>query len=148
MENVILVSSHGGHLAEMMNIIDCFKNYNQIYFTYQETTTQDLKNVYFFKNFSKSPIILFSISIKILILLIRLKPKIIISTGAELAIPVFFLSLLLPKTKRIYMECSAQVKTASLTGRIVYKISHLFIVQWKSLLKVYGKKAVYRGGLI
>ena len=76
------------------------------------------------------------------------KPKVLFSTGAEIAIPSFYIGKFLFRTKLIYLECSAQVYSPSLTGRWVYPISDLFLVQWESLLQHYGPKANYVGGLI
>jgi beta-1,4-N-acetylglucosaminyltransferase len=86
--------------------------------------------------------------IKIFFILLKERPAILFSTGSEIAIPSFYLGKLLFRTKLIYLECSAQVYQASLTGRLVYPITDLFLVQWKPLLKRYGTKAKYVGGLI
>ncbi len=75
------------------------------------------------------------------------KPNVIISTGSNITIPIFILGKLLG-CKTIYIECSAQVRTPSLSGKICYLFADLFIVQWKYLLNRYGNKAVYGGLLI
>jgi len=146
--NIICVCSHGGHLVEMLEIIDCFKGHDIHYFTYKEESTKDLPNVHFFENIALKPLLFISTMLRIIRLYKAIKPKLIVSTGAELALPAFLTSLLFPGVRRIYMECSAQVYTPSLTGKLVYPITHLFIVQWDTLLKKYGKKARYVGGLI
>jgi beta-1,4-N-acetylglucosaminyltransferase len=145
---VICVCSHGGHLVEMLEILDGFKDHDVYFFTYEEETTKELPNAYFFENFAKKPMALLSVAFKMFRLLLKIKPAIIVSTGAELAIPALYISRLFPGQRRIYMECSAQVFSPSLTGRLVYPVSDLFIVQWKTLLARYGKKARYVGGLI
>ena len=76
------------------------------------------------------------------------RPRVLFSTGAEIAIPAFYIGKLLFRTKLIYLECSAQVDHRSLTGRWVYPIADLFLVQWESLLSQYGPRAKYVGGLI
>jgi len=73
---------------------------------------------------------------------------VLFSTGAELAIPSFFIGKFFFRTKLIYLECSAQVYSPSLTGKWVYPITNLFMVQWEPLLNQYGPKAIYVGGLI
>ena len=47
-------------------------------------------------------------------------------------------------SKIIYIETFANSETKSLTGRLVYPIADLFIVQWESMLKLYPK-AIYGG---
>lgn len=73
-------------------------------------------------------------------------PDIILSTGAAAAVPLCFAAKMLGK-KLIFVETIAAVNKPSLSGRIVYSISDLFVVQWRNLLKHY-KRAVYGGPLI
>ena len=48
------------------------------------------------------------------------------------------------RKKVIYIESFANVETKTLSGRLVYPIANVFIVQWHSMLKLYPK-AVYGG---
>jgi hypothetical protein len=50
------------------------------------------------------------------------------------------------KSKIIYIESFARVYNASLTGRLVYGIADMFLVQSEELLKVYPR-AKYVGGV-
>ena len=86
--------------------------------------------------------------LRIFLTFLKERPAILFSTGAELAIPSFFIGKFFFRTKLIYLECSAQVYHASLTGRLVYPIADLFLVQWEPLLGQYGPRAKYVGGLI
>jgi beta-1,4-N-acetylglucosaminyltransferase len=146
--NIVLVCSHGGHLVEMFEIMECFSGHELHFFTYKEESTKELKNAHFFDNIAIKPLSLPFVIARMCGLYKKIRPALVVSTGAELAVPAFFASCLFPGVRRVYMECSAQVYSASLTGRLVYPITDLFIVQWDSLLKKYGKKARYVGGLI
>ncbi len=146
--NIVCVCSHGGHLVEMLEIIDAFHGHDIHFFTYEAETTKNLPNVHFFDNIATKPFSIFRVLLRMLALYVKIRPTIVISTGAELAVPAFYVSVLFPRVRRMYMECSAQVLTPSLTGKLVYPITHLFLVQWESLRKKYGKKAKYVGGLI
>ena len=99
-------------------------------------------------NFAKIPLNLIVGILKIFFIFLKERPRILFSTGAEIAIPSFYIGKFLFRTKLIYLECSAQVYHPSLTGRWVYPITDLFLVQWESLLRQYGPKAKYVGGLI
>jgi UDP-N-acetylglucosamine:LPS N-acetylglucosamine transferase len=48
----------------------------------------------------------------------------------------------------VFIETNSRIVKPSLTGRILYPFADLFFVQWKPLLKKYGKKAKYGGLLI
>ena len=50
------------------------------------------------------------------------------------------------RRKVIFIESFAKKKTRTLSGRIVYPIATVFIVQWEEMLKFYPK-AKYFGGI-
>jgi len=143
-----LICSPGGHLVEVLQLLEAFYDSPLFFLTYKEKATFDLKNAYYVSNFAKSPLNLIVGVIKTFFIFLKERPKILFSTGAEIAIPSFYIGKFLFRTKLIYLECSAQVYHPSLTGRWVYPITDLFLVQWKSLLSHYGPKAKYVGGLI
>ena len=77
----------------------------------------------------------------------RFRPDIMISTGANLAIPLFFIGRL-HGCKLIYIESRARVYSRSLTGKIIVGICDKIYVQWKEQLPLYKGKAEYFGTLI
>jgi UDP-N-acetylglucosamine:LPS N-acetylglucosamine transferase len=111
-------------------------------------STANQKNTYYIANIGKNPVTFIFGLIKIFFIFLKEKPTILFSTGSEIAVPPFYLGKFFFRTKLIYLECSAQVYHPSLTGRCVYPITDLFLVQWEFLLKKYGSKAKYVGGLI
>jgi len=142
------VCSHGGHLVEVLQLMEGLGGYPHFLLTYDEKAASSLEKTYTIRNFARNPVSILSGFFKILSIFLRERPEVLLSTGAEIALPAFYIGKFLFRTKLIYMECSAQVHTPSLTGRLVYPISDLFLVQWESLLRRYGPKAKYVGGLI
>ena len=43
------------------------------------------------------------------------------------------------RSKIVYIETLANSKTKTATGRLIYPIADLFIVQWEEMLKLYPK---------
>lgn len=76
----------------------------------------------------------------------RYKPKVIISTGSNLAVPLFWIGKL-KGSKIIYIETRAKVYARSLTGILVRKIADQIFVQWPEMLKYYPN-AKYCGTLV
>lgn len=66
------------------------------------------------------------------------KPDLIISTGAAVAVPFFYLGKLFG-AKTIYIEVFDRIDTSTITGKLVYPISDKFIVQWDEMKKIYPK---------
>jgi len=143
-----LICSAGGHYTEMLQLWQAFEGYPKFLLTYQEVTTMDRVGTHYLENIFRSPIAFIIGVVKIFLILLKEKPHILFSTGSEIAAPAFYFGKFIFRTKLIYLECSAQVYRPSLTGKCVYPIADLFLVQWEPLLKKYGPKAKYVGGLI
>lgn len=141
-----LVCSHGGHLTEILQLMDAFEGHDVFFVTYDGPGTRELKNAYLFDNFGEKPLKLLSSLPRILRILIKERPDVIVSTGAEIAIPVFYIAKLF-KIKTIFIESWCRVIEPSITGKVVYPIADVFLVQWRQLLKRYGNKAEYKGGV-
>jgi beta-1,4-N-acetylglucosaminyltransferase len=74
------------------------------------------------------------------------KPDLIVSTGAGVAIAMCWWAKIFRK-KVIFLEDWCVVNKPSFSGRLVYPVADLFIVQWKELKKYYPK-AKFKGALI
>lgn len=146
MKKVLFVSSTGGHLRELMKLEPLFENYDYYIITEKDITTQYLKQKYEnkvaylpyctrSKIFSYIFIYLYLI-LKSIYLFIKINPKIIVTTGTHTAVPICFFGKFFRK-KVIYIETYANITSKTLTGKIIYPIADLFIVQWKEMLKLY-----------
>lgn len=145
---VALVCSHGGHLTEILYLMDAFEGHEILFITYDNFRTRDLDyKKYLLENIGTNPIKMSKAFLEIWKILRNEKPEMIISTGSEIAIPAFLIGKIL-SIKTVFIESWCRVKTRSGTGRIVYPFSDLFLVQWPELLKLYGNKARYEGAVI
>ena len=68
----------------------------------------------------------------------REKPDLIISSGAAVAVPFFYLGKAFG-IKTIYIEVFDRINKPTLTGKMVYPIADRFIVEWDVMRKVYPK---------
>ena len=73
------------------------------------------------------------------------KPDLIISSGAAVSVPFFYLGKLFG-SKLIYIEVFDRIDKPTLSGRLVYPIVDKFIVQWEEQKEVY-KKAINLGSI-
>ena len=64
------------------------------------------------------------------------RPNLIISSGAAVAVPFFFVGKLF-KAKCIYIEVFDRVDKPTLTGRLVKPFTDIYVVQWREMLDVY-----------
>jgi len=166
---VCLVATHGGHLSELLNLLPAFEGHDIMLVTHPSSRDNDIRRIgkayftpcgftsigifsrFMFKNTALMWLFLgFSIASIfpwVLHILLKEKPGVIVSTGAEIAIPFFLLSRLL-RIRTIYIEGIARVVSASRTSKILYPFSDVFFVQWQELLAQYGPKAEYGGSVL
>ncbi len=68
----------------------------------------------------------------------RERPDLIISSGAAVAVPFFYLGKLWG-AKCVYIEVFDRIDKPTMTGKIVYPVADRFIVQWDEQKAVYPK---------
>jgi UDP-N-acetylglucosamine:LPS N-acetylglucosamine transferase len=139
--------SHGGHLNEMLQLQEAFTGHEVFYFCYDADTTRRLEKAYLVPNMAKNPIEFLKNLVRVFRIFRKERPDLIVSTGAEIAIPVVLVGKVF-RARVLYLECGAQVVRPSVTGRVLYWLADEFYVQWPELLKAYGPRARYSGSLI
>ena len=153
MKKVLFISSTGGHLAELMQLEPLFTKYDYNIITEKDNTNKYLKEkykekVYYLPYGTRSKLFTyifkyFYLCLKTIYLYFKIRPKYIVTTGTHTAGPMCYLGKLFG-SKIIYIETIANVNKKTVTGKLIYPISDLFIVQWKEMLKLYPK-AIYGG---
>ena len=152
MKKILFISSTGGHLSELLQLEPLFKKYNSYLITEKTKTNINLKNkydnvsflVYGTKDHLFTYIFKFLYNvIKSLVLYIKIRPKVIVTTGTHTAVPICYIGKLFG-SKIIFIETFANSATKTLSGKLVYPIADTFIVQWEEMLKLYPK-AIHAG---
>jgi beta-1,4-N-acetylglucosaminyltransferase len=146
---VCLVSSSGGHLIHLYMLKPFWQDKERFWVTFDKEDARSLlegEKVYpcYFptnrniKNLIRNTTVAWNV-------LRKEKPDLLISSGAAVAVPFFYLAKLMGK-KLIYIEVYDRIYKPTLTGKMVYPIVDMFIVQWEEQKKVYPK-AVNLGGI-
>ena len=148
-DKVCLVGSSGGHLTHLYLLKPYWEEKERFWVTFGK---EDAKSIledekmyecYFptnrnIKNLIKNTFL----AIKIIM---KEKPKLIISSGAGVAVPFFYIGKIFG-TKTIFIEVFDRIDKPTITGKLVYPVSDIFIVQWEEMKKVYPK-AINLGGI-
>ena len=146
---VCLVGSSGGHLTHLYMLKPFWENKKRFWVTFDK---EDAKSVlvgekmypcYYptnrnIKNLIKNTVLAWKV-------LKKEKPDLIISSGAAVAVPFFYLGKLFG-AKTVYIEVFDRIDKPTMTGRLVYPVTNKFIVQWEEMKKVY-KKAINLGSI-
>lgn len=142
MKVCLVGSSGGGYLTHLYMLKDFWKDKDRFWVTFdKEDARSILKNekvisCYYptnrnIKNLIKNTFLAIRI-------LLKEKPDLIISSGAAVAVPFFYIGKILG-AKLIYIEVFDRIDKPTVTGKLVYPIADKFIVQWEEQKKVYPK---------
>lgn len=155
MKKVLFISSTGGHFNELMQLKPLFERYDYNIVTEKDELTQKYKQEYgnkisYLVYGTRKRIITYPFKLiyncfKSLFFYIRLRPKYIITTGTHTAVPMCYIGKLFG-SKIIFIETFANKNTKTLSGKLVYPIANLFLVQWEEMLKLYPK-AIFGGSI-
>jgi len=145
-----LIASSGGHLSELLSFRSLWSQFNHFWVSFPSCDTRVLleKEIFYHGYFPTNRnalnfVLNFILAIRVLA---KERPQVLISTGAGICVPFFILGKIF-SVKTIYIESMARIQNLSLTGKLVYFFSDVFIVQWPQLADLY-KKAVYKGQVI
>lgn len=154
-KKVVFISSTGGHFNELMQLKPIFENYNYSIITEKDKTNEFLKEKYRGKLFYlpygtrshlfKYIFIYLYLILKTIYLYFKIRPQVIVTTGTHTAGPICYLGKIFG-SKIIYIETFANINRKTATGRLIYPIANLFIVQWEEMKQLYPK-AIYVGKL-
>ena len=139
---ICLVGSSGGHLAHLYMLKPFWQDKERFWVTFDKEDARSLlkgekmyschyptnRNLW---NLIRNTFV----AIKVLR---KEKPDLLISSGAAVAVPFFYLAKIMGK-KLIYIEVFDRIDKPTLTGKLVYPIVDCFIVQWEEMKQVYPK---------
>ena len=154
-KKVLFISSTGGHLDELLQLSPLFERYEYHIITEKDEANEKLKKIYgdrlyFLPYGTRAKLVTylfkyFYLCLKTIYYYFKLRPKYIVTTGTHTAGPMCIIGKIF-RSKIIYIETFANRNKKTATGRLIYPIADLFIVQWEDMLKVYPK-AVYGGSI-
>ncbi len=147
---IALVCSHGGHLTETLQLVPAFAAHEMLFLTYHSSRDDELQGIgraLFTENIGVNPWRFLRAFFWAWQVLRRERPDVVLSLGAEIAVPFLCVGRVLG-IRTVFIESWCRVTGLSLTGRLVYPVSDVFLVQWPQLLEHCGPKARYEGAVV
>ncbi|MGF1559133.1 MAG: PssD/Cps14F family polysaccharide biosynthesis glycosyltransferase [Flavobacteriaceae bacterium] len=154
-KKIILVSSKGGHFAQLQMLEELFLKYDYLLLTEDSKSTRPLKekyNIDFLRSRSEGKgrgILFFWILIVNFFLTLKIFmkhfPKVIITTGSHTAFPVCILGRILG-VKVVYIVSYARVTTPEKTANLLRPFVNKYVVQWPEMKEKYPGSE-YLGGI-
>lgn len=139
MTDMLVVCSPGGHFSEARELMNDLQEVDYKYVIHlSPAIPENMKDrVIIAPHAERDPRLLLQF-IFALRCLWREKPKLIITTGAAIAVP-FGLAAKLYRIPLVYIESPTRVNTPSLSARLCYRFSDVLYVRHKTLLKFFPR---------
>lgn len=136
-KRILAISSGGGHWIQLQRLRPAFQGHRVYFACVDQSYKVDVApSPYFvFKDANRwSKFGLICMAFRILFIILRVRPKIIISTGAACGFFALRIGKLLG-AKTIWVDSIANVEELSMSGRMVKKHADLWLTQWPELSK-------------
>lgn len=138
---ICLAASAGGHLTELLQLEKSWQGRPHFFVSDKRFNAIDLskkEKTYFVICPRRNPLKLLVNFFQSLKIFLKEKPDVVISTGADTAIPICLIAKFFGK-KIIFIESFCRINSPSLSGKIMYPFANEFFVQWKENLKFFPK---------
>lgn len=139
---ICLVGSSGGHLAHLYMLKPFWEERERFWVTFDKEDARSLlkgERMYSCHYPTNRSLKALLINTRIAWRTLRKeRPDLIISSGAAVAVPFFYLGKLLG-ARLIYIEVFDRIDKPTMSGKMVYPIVDKFIVQWEEMKNVYPK---------
>lgn len=143
--HALLVGSAGGHLAQLVRLEPWWKKCDRTWVTFEKPDATSLladeEVIWAYHPTTRNVVNLmrnFGLAVRELR---RVRPDIIVSTGAAVAVPFFVLGRLMG-IPTVYVEVFDRIDSPTLTGRICRPIASRFCVQWPEQSRHYPGSVV------
>jgi len=147
---VALVGSSGGHLMQLYQLRPWWEKHERVWITFDTPDASSLladeattwahhpttRNV---PNLLRNMRLAWR-------LLQRERPDVVVSSGAAVAFPFFLLARVLG-IRTVYVEVYDRIELPTMTGRLCYPITSLFLLQWREQQRFYPRGRLI-GGLL
>ncbi len=148
---VCLAASAGGHMSQLLKLADSWAG-GDVFFVTTTTVLRDKLQrqapAYVVGESNRnSPVKALGVLGRCICTIMKEKPAVVISTGALHGCLICYLAKFLCGAKVVWIDSITNVDRPSLSGRLVYRIADLFLLQWPKLVNTY-KNAEYVGTVI
>ncbi len=134
-KRVLVISSGGGHWVQLLRLRPAFEDQDVTYVTVHRDYASDVPGCRFFvindaTRWNKIGLV--RMAIRLLIIFLRFRPHVVVSTGAACGyFALRFAKLMGART--IWLDSIANVEELSMTGQLVRPYADLWLTQWPEL---------------
>ncbi len=135
-KRILAVSSGGGHWVELRRLKPVFDQYETAYITTNADSGVDVPDnrLYVVTNFTRRNYfrVIFLVP-ELVVILLKEKPDVIISTGAAPGLVCLALAKMLTRARTIWIDSIAARDCLSTSGREARRFADVWLTQWPDL---------------
>jgi len=137
---VLMVASGGGHWVQLLRVAPAFAEHEAVYVTVNGAYREDVgpSRFYAINDATRwNKLRLVQMALRLLLIMVREKPDIVISTGAAPGYLALRIGRLLG-IRTVWIDSIANVEELSLSGLRVGKYADVWLTQWPHLARPEG----------
>lgn len=135
------IASGGGHWVQLMRLKPAFDDLDVFYVSLDPSSATDVpgRRYYTIRDASRAQPWAFAVVIvQLLRILLKEKPKVVVTTGSAPALVALTLARRLLRARTIWIDSIANVETLSGSGRRAGRIADTWLTQWPALAESNG----------
>lgn len=140
MAQLLLVGSSGGHLAQLLSMQTWWGQHDRSWVTFRtpdaESALIDESVIWAYHPTTRSAKNALRNLWLAQRLVRRLRPDVVISTGAAVAVPFFFVARLM-RIPTVFIEVYDRIDSRTLTGKLCRPFGSIYCVQWEEQRDLY-----------
>lgn len=147
-QKILCITSSGGHWEQMMLLHSTFQDHDVYYATTKVGLAErcNIKDAFLLDDCNRdTPLSVIRTMKQAFKIIRRLRPDVVVSTGAAPGIIAIFVGRLFG-AKTIWIDSIANYEMLSMSGRMAGRIAHVQMTQWSHLAKDGGPQ--YAGSVI
>lgn len=137
--DLLLVCSSGGHLLQLLSLKDAWSGHRPLWVTFDKSDARSLligeRGVFAFGPTNRNIPNLLRNIVLAWRLLRRRRPRVILTTGAGVAVPFAWIGRLLG-ARIVYVESFTRIDSVSMSCRMIRPVADGVYVQWPEMLDV------------
>jgi len=148
--DIVLVCSSGGHLLQLSLLAEAWSAHSRVWVTNDRSDARSLlagERAAFVPGPSSRNAVAFLRNLaKAASMLPRIRPAVLITTGADVAVPFAWVAKLLG-ARVVYIESLTRLEELSLSAKLIAPIADRLYVQWPELQRAV-RRSIYAGAVL
>lgn len=150
-KRVMAIASGGGHWVQLMRLKPAFDDLDVFYVSLDPTSAVDVRGrrYYTIRDASRKEKWAFAIvAFQLLRILLRERPRVLITTGSGPALVAMALARKLFGTRTIWIDSIANAECLSHSGERAGRVADVWLTQWPELTRGEGRRPEHWGAVL